>query len=424
LAGIKEDIMQAIILAAGASTRFYPLSETKPKAMVTLLGKPLLEHTLLGLNKLGIKKVILVVSKDSLIKDYFGRGERLGMDLYYITQAEPLGMGHALLSAKSLIKEDFFVLHGHHFDVVDYVLPMVEKKRSADGVLLGQNWEEVWDFGVVKIEGDKVLSITEKPVRGKEVSKIRIVGIYLLPAEFIPYLEKERTKKHQFEAALDTFAQNKSLRIFIANKEPISLKYPWDLLAVKNWLLERSVHQISRGAKIGKGVIMVGKMVIEEGAVIFENATIKGPVFIGKNVLVGNNALIREGACLEERVRIGAFSEVKNSIFLPHSSLGSGFVASSIIGEYSRLAHGFTSANRRFDRKTIKVKIKGEEIDSGLDDLGVMMAEEVNTGIQVGTMPGVTIGKGATIGPGSFVFEDIAPGINYKTEFKSVKKRT
>ncbi|MBI5465032.1 hypothetical protein HY946_00280 [Candidatus Gottesmanbacteria bacterium] len=193
-------------------------------------------------------------------------------------------------------------------------------------------------------------------------------------------------------------------------------------MSFKNYLLEKNPHRISRGAKIGKGVILVGKMIIEEGATIFENAVIKGPVYIGKNVLVGNNALVRDGSVLEENCRIGAFAEVKNSIFLPHSSLGSGFVASSIIGENCRLAHGFVSANRRFDRETVRVKIKREEVDTGLDDLGVIMGEGVQAGIGVGTMPGITIGKGATIGPGTFVFEDVPPGVNYSTEFKSKPK--
>ncbi|TSC53156.1 MAG: bifunctional UDP-N-acetylglucosamine pyrophosphorylase / Glucosamine-1-phosphate N-acetyltransferase, partial [Microgenomates group bacterium LiPW_16] len=125
-----------------------------------------------------------------------------------------------------------------------------------------------------------------------------------------------------------------------------------------------------------------------------------------------------------ENSRVGALSEVKGSIFLPGSTLGSGFVASSIIGQHSRIAHGFVSANRRFDRKTIKVKVKGEEVDTGLDDLGVIMGEGVEAGIGVGTMPGVTIGKKATIGPGTFVFEDIPPGVNYYTQFKKIVKKT
>lgn len=416
--------MQAVILSAGASTRFYPLSEGMPKPMVCLLGQPILAHTIQALAKMGVKNIILVTGQDPSIKDYFGNGEKFGVKITYVLQEKPLGMADALLRAKKLIKEDFFLLHGHHLDIGDFVLPMVEKKRTADTVLLSEERENFWEYGVVELKAEKVSALVEKPLKSKEASKPCVVGIYLLTEDFISFLEKAAPSHYQLETGLDKWAKTKNVVAVKAQNKALSLKYSWDLLKIKNYLLEKAAHRISRGAKIGKGVILVGKMVIEDEATILENAVIKGPVYLGKNVLVGNNALVRNGSVLEENSRIGAFSEVKNSIFLPNSTLGSGFVASSIIGQNCRLAHGFISANRRFDRKTIKVKIKGKEIDSNLDDLGVIMGEGVYAGIGVGTMPGKTIGKDAIIGPGTFVFEDIPPGLTYSTKFKEEKFKT
>lgn len=415
--------MQAVILTAGASTRFYPLVEGRPKPMVYLLGKPLLAWTIASLVKMEIREIILVVSQDSPVKDYFGDGQKFGAKITYVVQEKPLGMGDALLKAKKMVKEDFFLLHGHHADIGEFIRPMVEKKRMSDGVLLVEERENFWEYGVLELDGDRPRGLVEKPARERKSGRPCVVGIYLLTPDFIPFLEKVTPSHYQLETALDKWIKAKNIRIVRAEKETVSLKYPWDLLKIKNYLLEKTPHQISRGAKIGKGVILVGKMIIEDGATILENAVIKGPVYIGKNVLIGNNALVRDGSVLEEGCQVGAFAEVKNSIFLPHSSLGSGFVASSIIGESCRLAHGFTSANRRFDRKTIWVMVKNEKIDSGLDDLGVIIGEGVYAGIGVGTMPGKTIGKGAIIGPGTFVFEDIPPGINYYTQFKKIIKK-
>lgn len=415
--------MQAVILTAGASTRFYPLADEVPKCMVPLLGKPILAHTILSLTKMGIIDIILVTGKDSPIKASFGNGGKYGAKISFITQEKPLGMGNALLCASKLIKEDFFLLHGHHLDIGEFILQMVGKKRDADGVLLGEVRENPWEYGVIKIDGDCVLRLIEKPKKESDLGKVCVVGIYLLTPQFLPFLEKVKLEHYQLETALDKFAEQRKLKVLITEKKTVTLKYPWDLLRFKNYLLEQSSHRISRGAKIGKGVILVGKMIIEEGATIYENATVKGPVYIGKNVLIGNNALVRDESCLEENCRVGAFSEVKNSIFLPGSTLGSGFIASSIIGENCRLAHGFISANRRFDRKTIKVKVKDGEIETGLDDLGVMMGEGVSVGVGVGTMPGVTIGKGATIGPGTFVFEDVPPGVKYFAQLKNIIKK-
>ncbi len=414
--------MQAVILAAGASTRFYPF-EGKPKCMVPLLGRPILAHTIASLVKIGINELVIVTGKDSPISSSFGNGGRFGVKISYAIQEKPLGMGDALLQVGKMIKEDFLLLHGHHVDIEEFAALMMERKRTAEGVLLTEARENPWDYGVVGFDGDLIKEIVEKPKKGEEQSKICIVGIYLLTPTFLSFLEKVKLHHYQFEEALGKFAKTNNLKAVIAPRSTMSLKFPWDLFSLKNYLLSRLPHRISRGAKIGKGVILVGKMIIEEGATIYENAVIKGPAYIGRNVLVGNDALVREGTSLEEDSRVGAFSEIKDSIFFPHSSLGSGFIASSIIGENCRLAHGFISANRRFDRQTIKVKVKGNKVDTGLDDLGVIMGEGVQAGIGVGTMPGVTIGQKVKIGPGSFVFEDIEPGLNYYTQFKTVVKK-
>ena len=417
--------MQAVILTAGASTRFYPLSESIPKAMVSIMGKPILAHTILALAKMDIRDIILVVSPNTSFKNYLGDGQQFGTKINYVIQDKPLGMADGLLRARKLIHDDFFLLHGHHLDIGEFIKPMVDKKRMTDGVLLISERDNPWEFGVVGLNNEKIISLVEKPTKGTQASNLCVAGIYLLTADFLPFLDKIKPSHYQLEMALNEWAKIKNLAAYQGQTTPVTLKYPWDLLNIKNYLLQRSDHRISRGAKIGKGVILVGKMVIEDGVTVMENAVIKGPVYLGKNVLVGNNALVRDGTVLEENCRVGAFSEVKNSLFLPNSSLGSGFVASSIIGQDCRLAHGLTTANRRFDRQTINVNVKGKIVDSGLNDLGVIMGDGVYAGIGVGTMPGRTIGKGAIIGPGTFVFEDVPTGVDYRTEFKNIsKKRT
>ncbi|MFH0863641.1 MAG: bifunctional sugar-1-phosphate nucleotidylyltransferase/acetyltransferase [Candidatus Gottesmanbacteria bacterium] len=414
--------MQAVILAAGASTRFYPLSESMPKPMVTLLGKPILANTILSLAKMDISNIVMVTSNETTIKSYFGDGKKFGVNISYVTQNKPLGMADALLQAKSLIKDDFFLLNGHHLDIGEYILSMVTQKRRCNGVLLVQERENPWEYGVVKHKDQKITGLIEKPNKGSQTSNLCVVGIYLLGQDFISFLEKIPSSHYQLEEALDKYSQANNL-LFVNAQTTVTLKYPWDLLNLKNYLLEKTPHRISRGAKIGKGVILVGKMVIEDGAVIHENAVIKGPVYIGKNSLIGNNALVRDMSCLEEGVHVGAFSEVKNSLLLPNAHLGSGFMASSIIGENCRLAHGFTTANRRFDRKSITVMVKDKKVDTGLTDLGTIMGNDVYAGINVSIMPGKTIGKEAIIGPGTFVFDDVPPGTNFYNQFKQIVKK-
>src|SRR5947209_2985158 len=99
--------MQAVILAAGQSSRFYPFSHVAHKTLIKMMGKTLLEHTLLSLKKSDITEVIIVVGKINSVEQIVGDGTTLGIHITYVVQPEPLGMGDALLQAEAEIKEDF-----------------------------------------------------------------------------------------------------------------------------------------------------------------------------------------------------------------------------------------------------------------------------------------------------------------------------
>ena len=391
--------MQAVILAAGKSKRFYPLCDTKNKTMIPFLGKTILEWTVEAVTKSGIKDIVLVVNQEGA--DIIAP---LRCEPKIVIQEEAVGMADGLLCAKEAIHEDFLLLNGYHLDIDEFIKGMMVKKEKADAVILATERENPWEFGVLEVVGDQVKGLVEKPAKGTQKSNLCVAGAYLLGKDFLPFLEKFQPSHYQLEEAINKYCREKNVLAEVTASSTVSLKYSWDLLKLKNYLLEKMPQAISKTAKIGKNVILEGKVIIDDKAVIMENAVIKGPAYIGRNVLVGNSVLIRDGTVIEENCQIGAFSEIKNSLFLPETHFGgAGFVGSSIIGENCRLGHGFISANKRFDRKKIMVSVKDEKIETGLNDLGVIMGNGVNVGIKVGTMPGRTIGNGAIISPGTVV---------------------
>lgn len=409
--------MQAVILAAGKSKRFYPLCDKKNKTMISLLGKTILRWTMEAVIKSGIKDIVLVVNQEGA-----DTIPPLRCEPKIVIQKEAVGMADGLLCAKEAIHEDFLLLNGYHLDIGEFIKGMVAKKKKADGVVLATERPNPWEFGVIEVNGEKIKSLVEKSPRGSEKSHLCVAGAYLLPKDFLPFLEKFPASHYQLEETLDKYCREKNVAVEIAKTKPISLKYPWDLLKLKDYLLERLPVRISKNAQMAKAVILEGKVTIEDGAVIMENTVIKGPAYIGRNVLVGNSVLIRGGTVIEENCQIGAFSEIKNSLFLPGTHFGgAGFVGSSIIGENCRLGHGFMTANKRFDRKKIMVKVKEEKVETDLDDLGAMIGSGVNVGIKVGTMPGKTIGPGAIIGPGTIIVEDVKRNDKYYKDHKIYK---
>lgn len=413
--------LTAIVLAGGYSSRFYPYSSSGHKTMIKIMGKPILEYTLLGLKAMGIREIILRVSEDKIIENYFRNGSKFGLRIKYIVQKEVLGIGDVLLKAKKYLKEDFILISANHVDSKELVKELLKsKKGKSKGVVIARKRENTWDYGVAEVKNGKLVRIVEKPKKGKEPSKLCIVIAFLLSPEIINILEKIKMSEYNFEnEALELFAKNNPVDVAVV-EESLTLKYPWDLLDTKNFLLEKASPYISNRAKISKSAEVDNNVVIEEGSEIFEGAKIKGPAYIGRDVKVGTNALIRSGSDLEDGVSIGAFTEIKNSILMDGTTIHSGFVGDSIIGSKCKIGSRFTTANRRIDRGYIGVTVKGKKVDTGLTSFGTIIGNNVKIGIRVSTMPGVVIGNNVLIGPSTSVFKNIEDDVTYYTKFAEV----
>src|SRR5690348_10956904 len=98
--------MQVVLLAAGNSSRFIPFNKTfAHKSLIKIMGKTIIQHTLVGIKKAGITQVIIVVGKDSPIETIIGDGRLLGLQIKYVELPEALGMGAAILQAKAFLEE-------------------------------------------------------------------------------------------------------------------------------------------------------------------------------------------------------------------------------------------------------------------------------------------------------------------------------
>jgi bifunctional UDP-N-acetylglucosamine pyrophosphorylase/glucosamine-1-phosphate N-acetyltransferase len=412
--------MQAILLAAGESSRMHPLSSGTHKSMLKLLGKPLLEYTLEKLRSKNITDVIIVVGKNNDIETYFGDGQKFGVSITYVLQEKPEGAGSAVLLSKKYINGDFLLLNSYHVEIDKFIDKLLlAKTPENEGVLLVKQKEDVWNYGVIEVDGQKVKGITEKPEKGKNSSGLCIVGIYLLSLPFINTLEKTPLKHYQLEEALDNFAKERNVYFVETNEETVALKYPWDLLSVKNYLL-RNIRKHIGKATIASSAQLIGEVVVEDGATITENAVIKGPCYIGKNAFVGTNSILRDGVDLEENSVVGANMEVKNTLISENSKTHSGYIGDSLVGKNCRIGAGFNSANVRLDRGNVTSVVKGEKTDTGLKSFGVVIGDNTHVGIKSSTMPGVIIGENVTVGSGTMIMNNIADGVKYYTKFQEI----
>ena len=412
--------MQAVLLAAGQSSRFYPLRDFPHKSAVPLVGKPIFLHTLESVRKAGITDVVVITGKDNFIEKEVGDGSAIGLRIVYVVQPEPKGMGDALLQAKDVLHNTFFLLHAHHVQFHEIAGHMHDMGSGGEVVLLAREEEHVERFGVLQLKNEKVVGIVEKPQVGKEPSSLRVIGVYLLNDKFVDFLKKEPVGHYNFESALSTFAKHESVRYVATEEKIVSLKYPWDLFAMNAYLLHAADAAIADTANISKNAILTGKVVVDESAVVMEGAVLKGPCYIGKGATIGTNAIIRDNASIGEKTLVGAFMEVKNAIILSSSKTHSGFIGDSVIGSHNKIAALFSTANVRLDRKNIRVDAVRGEADSGLRDLGVIMGSHNTIGMRVSTMPGVVVGNNVVVGPSTTVLKNIPDNTTYYTKFREV----
>lgn len=410
--------MQAVILAGGESSRFYPYNN-QPKSLVKIAGEPIISHTVRAIKRAGITDIVILTGPQNYFKEYLLNGKKFGVKINYASISKPTGMGDGILICSKFIKSDFFLVNPQHVEF-DELKKIIDEKRSTnkEAILLAKKTGSKKHYGVLKISQDQVLGIVEKPKSGRGLSNLRVIGIYFINQEFINVLKKVKREHYSFEKALDIYAKQGKVRVAVTNLKVLTLKYPWDLLDLKNYILAKQKRSISKKAQIAKSAQIEGPVVLEEGAQISENAVVKGPAYIGRDVFIGSNTLIRNGSDIEEGSRIGAYMEVKNSLILQGATTHSGFIGDSVIGSKAKIGALFGTANVRLDRANIRTLVKNEKIDSGLRSLGVVIGENVVIGERVSIMPGVIIGNNTKIGPSTTVMKNVESDTTYYTKFE------
>lgn len=189
-----DKVRKAFILAGGKGTRMRPFTYEMPKPLIPLQGKPLLQHIIELLRKYEVREVVLSIGYlGDKVRDYFGNGSKLGMDITYIEEKEELGTAGALNLAKDQLTETFLMFNGDvlsNIDLTDLVRFHREKKGLSTIALTPV--EDPSRFGVARLKGDRILEFIEKPEKTKGVSKLINAGVYVLEPEVIKYVPKGR----------------------------------------------------------------------------------------------------------------------------------------------------------------------------------------------------------------------------------------
>jgi UDP-N-acetylglucosamine diphosphorylase/glucosamine-1-phosphate N-acetyltransferase len=396
--------MKAVIMAAGKSTRTFPLTLTRPKPLLKVANKTILEHQLDALHGIIDTAVLVVGYRQEMIRDAFGARYR-GIALEYVEQTEQLGTGHAVLQCAHLIREPFLAMNGDDlYDPAD-----LRRLAGAGPAALALEVPDPRLYGIYEVrDGDRVVRLVEKP---REVfSNLANIGVYKFNPDVFDVLRRTAPSERgeiEITSAVQTLADAGNFRVVRVQGYWFPTGYPWNLLDANEYFLNNFLKLDIRGdvspAAHLSGVVAVGK-----GSVIRPGVVIDGPVLIGENTVVGPNCWLRPGCTIGNRCRIGHAVELKNTIVMdgaaiPHLS----YAGDSIIGESSNFGCGTITANVRHDHANVRSLVRGELIDTGRRKLGAIVGDHVHTGINTSILPGRKLWPHTSTRPGQIVDRDI-----------------
>ena len=178
--------MKGIILAGGSGTRLYPITEGISKQLMPIYDKPMIYYPLATLMLAGIKDILVITTPEDqasfkkLLKD----GKQFGINISYVVQPSPDGLAQAFILGEEFIGDDEAamilgdnIFYGNGFNE----LLENAKKNAEEGyaTIFGNEVKDPERFGIMELDGDKVLSVEEKPTKPK--SNYAITGLYFYP---------------------------------------------------------------------------------------------------------------------------------------------------------------------------------------------------------------------------------------------------
>ena len=382
--------MQAIILTAGEGARLSGWTTNRPKGMISLGNRPILDYLVRGIAESGIKEINMVVGygKNSVMS-YFGDGTNFNCNINYLFQDERTGTVEALKIGLDGIRDEFILVPGDNFVSSNAFKNL--RKFNTNVLLSGQ--AERWSkWGEIEVIGGEAKITFENP---NAYGRIHFTGIMKISKSLALRLI-EISGTHLGEA-LQSLGSEYPFEVVKADYWH-NIVYPWDLISGNSMALRDNL--LYKNGKIEANVSIKGDVSIGKGTVIRSGTYLQGPLSIGDNCDVGPNSVIGPSVSIGDNTTIGAFTEIVDSIIMKNCEIGSYCsLKGSIVGEDNILGSHCTAvpSNRN-------IMYLGQEFS--ISNRGAMVGDVCRIGSRAILEGGSILLSNATIGEGEFYNAD------------------
>jgi glucose-1-phosphate thymidylyltransferase len=316
--------MQAVILAAGEGKRVRPLTRSRPKALIPVANRPIIEYVIEALLKNGIRDIIVVAGyrKEQVTRFL----NQLDVSFDVVVQPKQLGTANALQCAESRIKGDFLLLPGDNY-IDPHSVARITGKTNA---MLVKDHPNPSNFGVVMMQDGYVTDIVEKPEHAQ--SLMVSTGIYALSRDVFSYIQG-----NDLPEAITAMIRNGIRVEGVPADDWQDAIFAWDLLKMNRRLLHNLLP--AREGVASRQTIIQGAVRIGKGTTIGPNTVISGPVVIGSDCAIGPNTCILPNTSIGSRVTVEPFSVLGNALIMDDATIGShSRIMDTVIGERCALS--------------------------------------------------------------------------------------
>jgi len=328
-------MVSAIVLAGGYATRLRPLSLTKPKALLPILGMPLLDYILSSLESTPqIDKIYLSlrVMADKIVEHIRKDGED---KRNVIPVIEPTRLGDAgalkyILTQQNDLSDDVLVVYGDIYNEVDYnKLLDFHQSKGCDATIVGTQVEDPKRYGVLLVDGDRLIQIIEKPKA--PISNLINAGVYVFKKKLLEKIDGISISKDFLPRLL---TNGTCITVYPYRGLWMDIGVPSDYMRINLELLALKYPKgyIDKDAKVSEKAILKPPFYIGEGSVIGEDTIIRNSI-IGKSGNVGKGCYIEESILMDD-IRVGDFTLIKGSIIGDKNTVGKwSRIEDSILGD-------------------------------------------------------------------------------------------